>query len=103
MASLDMSLSKLQELVMDREDWRAVVHWVPKSQTRLCDSTELMQCSMDKQHVRIAVSGSISDLLNQNMHFNNTSKYLMWMLLIKFKKHFCNLFAYLLSYWTLSA
>ena len=33
--STDMSLSKLRELVMDRESWRAVVHGVPKSQTRL--------------------------------------------------------------------
>ena len=39
--SMDVSLTELRELVMDREAWRATIHAVTKSQTQLSDRTEL--------------------------------------------------------------
>ena len=40
--SIDVGLGELQELVMDREAWRAAIHGVAKSQTRLSDPSDLI-------------------------------------------------------------
>ena len=50
---MDMSLSELQELVMDREAWCAVVHGVAKSWTRLSNSTELNFASLSLFSIKI--------------------------------------------------
>ena len=51
--SMDMSLSKLQELVMDRETWHATVHGVAKSWTRLSDWTELIPQTIEKNKLKM--------------------------------------------------
>ena len=51
--SIDMNLSGLRELVMDREAWRAAILGVTKSQTRLSDRTEL-SVSSSKSSIGIA-------------------------------------------------
>ena len=47
---MDMSLSELLELVMDREAWRAAIHGVAKSQTRLSNWTDMLRVEVLKAH-----------------------------------------------------
>ena len=75
--SMGMSLSKLQELVMDREAWRAVIHGVTKSWTLLSDWTELNWISWANNYLFIFPFNKLaryltelSDKFSKNGHFN---------------------------------
>ena len=59
--SMDVSLSELREMVMNREAWRAVIHGVTNSRTRLSDWTELMDIVGGEDRVRC---------MERESHFN---------------------------------
>ena len=66
--SMDIGLGGLQELVMDREAWRAVVHRVAKSRTQLSNRTELNNCSSMKVNNCVCLNVL---LLCDTLHYPN--------------------------------
>ena len=70
--SMHMSLGELQKLVMDREAWRAAIHGVAKSQTRLSDWTELKREWIDDL-INTLIKHEDKILINQN-----TEKVFKW-------------------------
>ena len=60
--SMDMSLSELQELMMDRDAWRATIHGVGKSWTRLSDWTELNWTELNVIKIPIPLSYSMNHI-----------------------------------------
>jgi len=57
--TMDVSLSELQELVMDREAWRAAIHGVAKSRTRLSYRTELRGVGWGRSRGEVQEGGDI--------------------------------------------
>ena len=75
--SMDVSLSELRELVLDREAWRAAIHGVTKSRTRLSDWTELRQWIYTWLRFQDSVCSHNSTLQSSNSwhllsHFRNS-------------------------------
>ena len=69
--SMDVNLSELREMVMDMEAWRAAIHGVAKSQTRLSDFTELNPSTWTE------LTDSLLKMIKQQMLWNSPSNVIL--------------------------
>ena len=76
--SMDMSLCRLQELVMDRDTWRAAIHGVAKSQIRLNWTEESIKYQMSKNQISPLINSEISCPLEVYTSKNLVKKKNLW-------------------------
>ena len=77
--SIDLSLGELRELVMDREAWRAAIHGVAKSRTRLSNCIELRPHHHSKVKVKVAQSClTLCDPMDYTVHGILQARILEW-------------------------